>query len=190
MKKTHNRFDPEGIDAWTRKYLGIPDDMTTSEYLVANGFSSRTVEGKIKQAQLSVASLEPKITFETQHLFIEMKSIIDSYEHAFKTHALTDIDEVKMEKAHLLYNAIELVRHALPAINVQKGYQKIQSERASKPRKLTESQHARIASQYSEGKKNGEGYGLAKSLAAHYNVSTTTIHAIVKKSENNRKKIK
>lgn len=190
MKKTHNRFDPEGIDAWTRKYLEIPDNMTTSDYLVANGFSIQTTAGKIKVAQLTVASLEPMVTYETQHLFIEMKSIIDSYEQAFKSHTLSDIDEVKMEKAHLLCQSIELIRRTLPVVNAQKEYKKIQSERASKPRKLTEMQHARIARQYSEGKRNGEGYGLVKALAASYEVSTTTIHTIIKKSENNRRKTK
>lgn len=190
MKKYDQRKDPTGIEGWTRQYLGIPADVSTSDYLVNNEYAGRTPAAMIKKARLSLAWLEPRIDTDTQHLFIELKSIIDAYENAFKATALSEADEVRMEKALLLWKNIELIQHTVPALQEQKGYKKTQSERASKPRKLSEAQHARIASQYAEGKKNGEGYGLAKSLAARYNVSATTIHTIVKKSENNRKKIK
>lgn len=65
------------------------------------------------------------------------------------------------------------------------NHSKTQSERASKPRKLTEEQHARIASVYWEAKTGGTGYGIGKRLAADFGVSPTTIQTIARKHRPN-----
>lgn len=190
MKKNHNRLDPDGRGARTRQILNIPEEVTTSDYLVNNGFSSRTPQGWIKSGRLSLAVIEQEVIYETRHLVIEIGRLIDNYEIALTTGKLTEADTIQKEKAQLIWEKVDLIHRAVPALHAQREHQKLQTARASKPRKLTEAQHARIARQYLEGKENGEGYGLTKALASHYNVSTTTIRNIINKITLENKRIK
>lgn len=81
----------------------------------------------------------------------------------------------------LLFEQIKQLHRVEATLAAQEAFKQAQSARASKPRKLEESECKRIAKVYWENKANGTIYGIAKDLAREFKVSRTTIHATAKK---------
>lgn len=96
---------------------------------------------------------------------------------------LTEADKLQLEKAQVLFEQAKALYRLQPSVEAQQRFKKAQSERASKPRAplLDELTRKRIAKRYWDSKQNGTAYGLVKELARQYEVTTTTIQAIVKK---------
>jgi hypothetical protein len=65
----------------------------------------------------------------------------------------------------------------------QARYSEAQSNRASKPRKLSEAVRHQIVKRYKELVANGGAYGARKLLAGKYNVSETTIGNILNRAD-------
>lgn len=131
--------------------------------------------------QMSLAWIDTQQIIHALPIIDEFRKIADAYKHAFETRELTEIDSLQCEKAELLLQKAMMIQQTAPIIAAQRKYKNEQSKRASKPRKLTVDENKRIAKQYLESKRDGEGYGAVKALAAKYDVSETTIHNIVKK---------
>ncbi|RSZ55589.1 hypothetical protein HF313_08825 [Massilia atriviolacea] len=88
---------------------------------------------------------------------------------------------MRMKQIEATFRQILLPIVAAEASAKVKSHSETQRARAEKPRKLSEDDCIRIGKLYSERKANGTSYGAAKELARKYEVSTTTIHATVKK---------
>lgn len=194
MSKHFDIEDPAEVDKWTRYYYHIDDDERTDAYLVRNGFTKETSFGYIKRMNMALAWIEPQLTANTRPIFDEMKLLMSEYHARFHTTSplgefvapepeTVQLESAKAlnEKIEMLFNQAKTIHRLQPTLDAQEKYKQAQSERASKPRKLTERENERVAKHYWESKENGEGYGVVKALAAKYDVSETTIHNIVKK---------
>lgn len=194
MSKVYDPEDPIEIEKWTRHYYGIVDESVES-YLVRNGFSADSSLGVWKRLTRALAWIKPQVTPHSQSIFDELTALMDAHQHSITPPAVEfpRIPQFKFEaelhtealvlnaKFELLFNQAIALHRLQPALDAQNKYKTQQSQRASKPRKLDDTQRQRIARQYWANKKDGESYGAAKALAAAYNVSETTIHTIAKK---------
>ncbi|QOL49754.1 hypothetical protein [Massilia litorea] len=88
---------------------------------------------------------------------------------------------VKQQQIVTVFSGVRNSILSAQALAQVESHSKTQSERASKPRKLEESDCRRIAKRYWDSKADGTSYGIVKALAAEYDVSPTTIHATAKK---------
>jgi hypothetical protein len=190
-----NHYDPEDpaeMDKWTRYYYHI-DNESTDAYLVRNGFSADTPKGFVKRMNMALAWMESQITVHTRTIVDEIRAITDEYERVtspiqpFQAGQLslpappTEAATLQREKAEFLFEQAKAMHRLQPALDAQEKYKQAQSDRASKPRKLTENECQRIAKHYWDSKREGTSYGIVKMLAASYDVSETTIHTITKK---------
>lgn len=195
MSKHFDYDDQIKMDSWTRYYYNIENE-TTDSYLIRNGFLADTPTGFVKRMNSALAWMLPQVTPHTRSIFDLIKATTDEYERVtspvqpfvqvgqvYLPRSPTDADTALRTKAEILFTqAIEMLKFQ-PALAAQEKYKQEQSDRASKPRKLTADNYRRIAKQYWDRKSEGRGYGAVKELAATYNVSQTTIQSIVKKSK-------
>lgn len=195
MSKQYNPEDPAEMDKWTRAYFKIKNDEATDAYLVRTGVTANSPDGFVKRMNMALAWLWPHLTPRTQPLYEQIREIVEEYRQKFafftrpyepgKDYGLltepTERDAVQCEKAMLLFEQAKELRRVDASLAAQEAFKQSQSARASKPRKLDEAACKRIAKHYWESKANGTGYGIAKALAAQYDVSPTTIHATAKR---------
>lgn len=191
MSKQYDPEDPAEMDKWTRAYFKIKNDEATDAYLVRTGVTADTPDGFAKRMNMALAWLWPHLTLRTQPLYDQIREIVEGYHQKFSLIARfyepgqkyvprtepTELDGAKCEKAMLLFEQAKELRRMDVSVAAQEAFRQAQSARASKPRKLSEAACERIAKRYCESKTNGTGYGIAKALAAEYDVSATTIHA-------------
>lgn len=193
MSKWYDPDHPGEMDKWIREYFKI-EVGTTESYLIRNGISEDTPDGFIKRMNMALAWLWPQLTPRTRPLYEEIQTIVQEFQQ--KTSRFrpfvdgqpltiaqepTEVDAAKCEKAMLLFEQAKQLHKVEATLAAQEAFKKAQSVRASKPRKLDESECRRIAKVYWDSKALGSSYGIAKMLAGEYGVSRTTIHATAKK---------
>lgn len=194
MRKQYDPEDPAEMDKWTREYYKINKDEATDAYLVRTGVTANTPTGWVKRMNMALAWLWPQLTPRTQPLYDEICTIVEDFlpktwlpripvegKNYIPIDEPSELDLAKCEKAMLLFEQTKQLHRAEATLASQEAFKKAQSARASKPRKLSEAACKRIAKRYWECKANGTGYGIAKALAAEYDVSPTTIHATARK---------
>lgn len=194
MSKQYDPEDPAEMDRWTREYYKIKKEEATDAYLVRTGVTADTPTGWVKRMNMALAWLWPQLTPRTQPLYDEIRTIVEEYHQ--KTSLIrpwvegqkfvareepNELDAAKCEKAMFLFDQAKQLHRVEVTLAAQEAFKQAQSARASKPRKLSEAACERIAKRYWESKANGTGYGIAKALAAEYDVSATTIHATARK---------
>jgi len=194
MSKQYDPEDPVEMDKWTRAYFKIKDGEATDAYLVRTGVTKDSPDGFVKRMNMALAWLWPHLTPRTQLLYDQIREIVEEYSRKFsiirhyepgqqyipRTEP-TELDAAKCEKAMLLFEQAKELRRVDATLAAQEAFKQAQSARASKPRKLDEAACQRIAKRYWDSKANGTGYGIAKAMAAEYDVSATTIHATARK---------
>jgi len=194
MSKQYDPEDPVEMEKWTREYYKIGKNESTDAYLVRTGVTADTPTGWVKRMNMALAWLWPQLTPRTQPLYDEIRTIVEEYHQ--KTSLIrpwvegqkfvtkeepNELDAAKCEKAMFLFDQAKQLHRVEVTLAAQEAFKQAQSARASKPRKLSEAACERIAKRYWESKANGTGYGIAKALAAEYDVSATTIHATARK---------
>ena len=191
MKNSYDPEDPTEIEKWTRYYYNIEGE-TVDAYLIRKGFTADTPDGAVQRWEMALAWIKPQVTVHTQPIISEMLTIVATCRRDYSM--IRDSSSPRRtederhagakaldERFQTLFNEAKALHRLQPVLNAQAKYRDEQSKRASRPRKLTEDQHKRIARQYWESKRDGEAYGAVKALAKQYNVSTNTINSIAKK---------
>lgn len=194
MSKDHEVESASAMDTWTRTYFKIATGEATDAYLIRTGVTADTPSGFVKRMNMALAWLWPQLTPRTRPLYDEIRGIVEDYHRKTTTIRSyvegppfqlaaepTEADSIKCEKAMLLFEQAKELHRVEATLAAQEAYKQSQRIRASKPRKLTESDCKRIAKVYWESKADGTGYGVAKMLAAEYGVSATTIHTTAKR---------
>lgn len=185
-KKPHST---NSVTSRTRAILGIPKGIKVADYMVDHGYTRHTPHGRVKIHSLALRLIESQVKPHTQRFFDELKAIFDEYEISVANDSVTEVLEIKLQKAQVMYEYMRLVHVAVPAFKELSKFRRAQQTRATKPRKLDEEKEARIFRQYTEGSTNGQLYGLVKRLAGQYDVSSTTIQNVVKKHKNKNAQI-
>ena len=195
MSKQYDPEDPVEMDKWTRAYFKIKDGEATNAYLVRTGVTKDSPDGFVKRMNMALAWIWPHLTPRTQPLYDQIREIVEEYNRKFSSvirflepgqkfvpiSEPTELDAAKCEKAMLLFEQAKELRRVDATLAAQEAFKQAQSARASKRRKLDEAACQRIAKRYWASKADGTSYGIAKALAAEYDVSTTTIHATARK---------
>ncbi|WP_305822583.1 hypothetical protein [Massilia brevitalea] len=201
-----SRDDPSEIDKWTRDYYRIQDE-STDAFLIRNGFLDDTPAGLVKRLYMGLAWIEPQVTAHTRPLIDEIKSILARYEQGRLVETaehwqpgktlhlplhespacvvlpppLTEVDTLQLKKGETLFEQARTLHRLQPTLDAQQQFKEAQSKKASIPRKLSEAACVNIAKHYWDSKRDGTAYGVVKMLANRYEVSTTTINAVVRK---------
>lgn len=91
----------------------------------------------------------------------------------------------RLNEASALWDKIMVIRDVMPLATQGARQSQSQSDRAKGSRKLTSVQADRIRRQYAEAVASGEKYGAIKRFARIYEVSESTVKAVIK----NKKRI-
>jgi hypothetical protein len=205
MSKQYDPEDPVEIDKWTRARYNITDE-GTEDFLRRNGFFADSPRGLAKRLHMAYAWILPRATEQTKPLINEIKTILEDFErktsiiHLPITASeqsfvlpgqlgrvtlpppLTDTDRLQLEKGQVLFEQAKSLLRLQPAVDAQEKYKKAQSERASKPRKLDDQKHQRIAKAYWALMDGGRAIrGGVKELAGRYEISPEMVRKIAKK---------
>lgn len=197
MTKRANREDPVEMDNMIRVVHGLTNESTYA-FLVRKADSSKTPREFVTHMRRVLEWLWPRLTDRTRTLHHGMKTLVDEIDkerprsrvwHPPMTVRVSSAAiradsaryTAKRERIMILFEEADASHRMEPVLAAQEAFQKAQSARASKPRKLPEeAQQKRIAKRYWESKQNGTAYGVVKALAVEYGVSPTTIQNVVK----------
>jgi hypothetical protein len=194
MSQQYDPEDPAEMDKWIRSYYNIKDE-STDAFLVRNGISADTPQGLVKRMRMALAWLQPQLTDRTRTMYDEIKTIIDDLDR--KTSPIrpyepgkpldlaqepNEADKAACEKAMFLFEQAKSLHRVESTLAAQEAFRRAQSARASKPRKLDDGMHERIAKAYWALLENGRAVrGGVKALAGRYDLSTEMVRKIAKK---------
>jgi len=211
MKKHPNPDNPTEMDEWMRNHFRIRDHVSTEEFLAGWGYFADSPAGVAKRLEVSLAWIEPVSTDLMKPILHEIRAILSTYNQRQHTrtgqqpdwqprwqpgdplvmplprppvqvqHGLNEMEARQLEQGRLLFEQAMVLHRQQPAVIALEKQRAAQSERASKPRKLTEEQAQRIANLYWEAKRQGGRRGIVKELASTFDVTPTTIQNVAKK---------
>lgn len=201
MKKHYDPEDPVEMDKWTRSYFNI-DGESTDAYLIRTGYFADTPWGFSRRMTAALAWMKPQVTPHTQTIFNELTAIVAELSRITSPIQLVEpfgpnkpwtppsiptTEEVAPQrlKAELLFEQAKAIHRLQPTLDAQVKYKQTQSDRAKKPRAVSEADCQRIAKVYWERKEAGTAYGVVKELAHRYTVTPATIRSIAERYKPN-----